>query len=369
LLRKSPNIFVGRLPNDFAFAEKPEEIVGRHAEERAIAYSLCESPSAVKKLVHFLFPVVAKSDDEVTLGQASLKGGRIAHPSRLMIALQLALTGADVSFRSIRRYIDDPSARAEIANSLTVDNCQDFLEVLGDAAASRPDLKDQSLESLVIDVARLVDGGTFAERRLNRREAFEISPWMAAIGALIRITRRRTDVAGHLASVVARDVQALSAAANLVLAEDEESNASDLLHVPKGELQDCRRVFADNVAHAAADNRLFAISSPGYVLYCLAKVAPMGCPAVYEAIKANDPSLDAFALSFLTHSFDSVKGQTYSLPSPIELLTVFVPLNEFKNQARERLADGEVTFPTRAAWQSVVEHKPLYGVDGSSADR
>ena len=369
LLRRFPGMFVGPQPMELSPTETSETVVRKHQNARQTAYDQCESPDAVKRLVHFLFPQVAKDEGGLVIAKASLKNGRLAHPSRLVIALQLALTGTDVSFQSIRKYVDEPGARSEIANHLTVENCLDFLESLSDFVANRSDVTDSQLDTLAIDVARLVDSSSFAERRRNRQEPFDITPWAAAIQALVTITRRRgPTIAGHIASIVASDEYSLSAAANLVLAADDRTEG-DPFHIPAEELDSCRREFAKHVVAAAAGSQLFLKSSADYILYCLAKVGSPHCKAVYEAISTNNRSLDQFALALLRHSFDSVKGQTFSLPTPIEVLTAYVPLDEFTNRARLRLADTTMEYPTRAAWECVIKGKPLNAEDGSEASR
>lgn len=126
LLRNHPAIFVGHMSNDYSFADKAEGGVHNHSEEREKAYAKCSFPDAVRRLVHFLFPLVEKKDTGHSTGHALLERGRLAHPSRLAVALQSALTGADVSFKSIRKFIDEPLARQEIAMSLTTDKLLRF---------------------------------------------------------------------------------------------------------------------------------------------------------------------------------------------------------------------------------------------------
>ena len=86
-------------------------------------------------------------------------------------------------------------------------------------------------------------------------------------------------------------------------------------------------------------------------------------------MKDSDPTLDAFALAILKHSFDSHKGQTYGLHDNRNAINAYCSIDELKRHASERLSDNELTFPARAAWQAVVDEKIYYGVDGSMASR
>jgi hypothetical protein len=51
------------------------------------------------------------------------------------------------------------------------------------------------------------------------------------------------------------------------------------------------------------------------------------------------------------------------------VMLAFCPLDDFKAHAKERLLDPDVEYPVRAAWQSVIDGKVLYGVDGSMVTR
>ena len=82
------------------------------------------------------------------------------------------------------------------------------------------------------------------------------------------------------------------------------------------------------------------------------RMLPASCNTVFSAIKEQDPTLDSFVLVFLGHSFDSTKGQAYSLLREIAVLDAYLSVEELCAQADLRLADGQVTYPLRAAWRS-----------------
>jgi len=123
--------------------------------------------------------------------------------------------------------------------------------------------------------------------------------------------------------------------------------------------------FVTNVCLAATENRLFNTSNPGFILSRLSRLIPEEARRVFDAIKSNDSSLAAFALAILSNTFDSYKGQSFSLTQNEHDLSKFVSIQEFEAHAKQRLRDKSVVYPERAAWRSVVERKHLYGVDGS----
>jgi hypothetical protein len=96
------------------------------------------------------------------------------------------------------------------------------------------------------------------------------------------------------------------------------------------------------------------------------RVAPKSAKAVFAQVKKYDPNLDQFALAFLKHGFSSSGGQSYSLPDDPAVKN-FVSVAVLTKHAKKRLKDTGVEYPLRAAWQSVVSGKALYGNDGSDA--
>ena len=100
-----------------------------------------------------------------------------------------------------------------------------------------------------------------------------------------------------------------------------------------------------NVLQASKSKDFFRLVNPGYILWVLSRtVPPQNCEKVYRTLLSADPTLDDFATHFLQHSYDSTKGQTYSLPDDIERLTAFCPLDEFKSHAISRLADEKLDY-------------------------
>ena len=106
--------------------EEAEDIIREGKKYREKACDACDRPDAVRSLVNFLFPMVGK------VGRAEEVEGHIGAPSRLYIALHMHIGANDVSLIAARRYLLFPEEHTTIEAGLTVGNCLDFLEKLGE---------------------------------------------------------------------------------------------------------------------------------------------------------------------------------------------------------------------------------------------
>lgn len=366
LLRKSPNFFVGSLPNESLLPEKSEKTVNEGTESRGAAYQASPSPVHTRRVVHYLFPIVAKEEGYFGSYHVSDVDGHLAHPARLLVALQLSISPADVSIESARRYLQQPGQRGDVVKSLTSDNCLEFLELLGDVAQTLEGKGITDLEELCLSIGSLADTEPFPSRYRNRNELFSPRPQAVAVRAISLLLKATDDdKKGMIAQKLVESSRALTVAAELVVDSYLSTRGSDLI-APEGAKTPSLQVFFQNVLQASTSKNFFDIADPGYILWVLARAAPSG-DEVFQALRSADPTLDGFATHFLKHSFDSAKGQTYSLPDELDRLRAFCPIEEFQTHARERLADPNLDFPARAAWMAVVEGKKLYAVDGSEA--
>ena len=183
LMRKEPRWFVGPLPGDQGL-KKTEEVLKEGAAHRDAVFDQCGHPSAVRGLVHRLFPLTARADDEFTFGRVLDVEGHIAAPARLLVALQLHVSGADVSFVVARRYLMHADQRSRIASSLTQQNCLEFLECLGDVAESTAAAGVDDVERLCLDIARLADTEPFPTRSKDRSGFFRLPAEDVAVRAI-----------------------------------------------------------------------------------------------------------------------------------------------------------------------------------------
>lgn len=372
LLRRNPRLFVGRLVDDHGLLEKSEDVIKNGMPKRKLAYDACGSPSAVQRVVHYLFPSVAEAEGSYALGRASYVDGTIAHPARLAIALQLSVTSGDVSLAAAKRYLQQPDQRLAVIGSLTTENCHTFLELLGDVAQSLGSEDIIDLDDLCMSIAGLPEQALFVDRAKAGKESIGLNAEDNALRAIVMLLKSvAPDRMEAVAERIAADSRTLSCAAEIVMQSyvPQRQRYSEQLTAPAGARDGVLQAFAANVLKAAKEDRLFQMNHPGLVLWTLARSVPTDCPGVYAAVKAVQPSLDNFALEFLRNSWDSTNGQTYSLPRDESLHSVYCPVDDLKAHAASRLEDQNLRNPARAAWRSVVEGKNLYGVDGSEAWR
>lgn len=368
LLRRQPRLFVGKLDGNDEFFKKSSEVVAEGSDAREEAYSKCDSTTAVKKLVHFLFPAVKEAEAERGFAWTQYVEGHIASPSRLLVALQLSVSPGDVSLVKARRFLSQPSDRTAIASTLTEKNCIDFIECLADVGKKVGRTLVSDLIPLCLAIAEFADAPPCVTRLANRRSVFGQSPDSAALRTASEIVEAVELKRGpEVAEAVIRDKRALSVAANLIaLSYLKDEPKEDVLIAALALKKELSQAFADNVGSAAKDGALMECARPMYVLWVLSQVARPACPTVFAAIRARDGSLDSFVTEALKNSFDSVKGQAFALDE--ELVSAFVPVEELRRYAIARLEVQSLDFPARAAWSSVATGKKLYAVDGTEVD-
>jgi hypothetical protein len=372
LLRKNPRLFVGRVGDDHDLREKSKDVIQNGMQERKAAYDASSSPRGVQRVIHYLFPSVAEAEGSYALSRASYVEGNIAHPAKLAIALQLSMADGDVSIKAARRYLQQPEQRTDVVASLTQENCNEFLDLLGDVAESLHGEGIIDIEELCLSIARLPEQPLFVQRSNGHRKVLSFGAEGVALHTicmLLHATDERRMSA--IAERISLDAETLSCAAEIVTRSYLPGREQGFQQISasaeaKAEIL---RTFASNVLKASESGRLFEMNNPGFTLWTMARVVPSACPEIYKALQAEDHTLDKFALQFLGGRWDSTKGAVYSLPSDETLHSVYCPADEFKLHAAARLADQSLAYPAKAAWRSVVEGKSLYGVDGTEARR
>lgn len=373
LLRKKPRLFVGRNARDHDLIDQSKDVIKGGELERKVAYDASNLSSGVQRVIHFLFPSVAKAEDSYSLNTASYAEGNIAHPAKLAIALQLSMTDGDVSIKAARRYLQHPEQRAEVVASLTLENCNEFLDLLGDVGESLSGEGIGDLDELCLSIAQMPELPLFLTRsKSGVREILSLNAEDIALRTIRTVLsvldKSQIDA---LAEKIAGDLTALSCAAEIVdrsyFRRLEQSSMQFVASADSRE--NILQEFASNVLSAAKSGCLLKANSSGHILWTMARTAPQACPHVYQALKESDPNLDQFAMQFLGSSWDSTNGQKYCLPSDESLHSVFCPIEEFRAHAEARLTDQNLGYPARAAWRSVVEGKSFYGVHGTAARR
>lgn len=370
LLRASPQYFVGRLPSDNSILTKSEAIVAEGAEARKTALNACSAPDAVKQVVHFLFPRVAKADNGHAIDRMEAAEGHLAAPDRLLIALQHCISPMDVSLVAVRRYLMDPQARAGIAAQLTAENCMDFLGAVADVVRTTEGTVLADVEALCAALAQLLESEPFL-LAAQRQGMLSIHPTTACKSTISTVIECASAANGKaIWSVIARDSLALSLAADVIgdLYNEAKNERQDMGGDLTGhEVLEIIDAYADNVLAAVKSDRLYKTVHAGYLLRRLADWKPQACSEVFAAIKSIDPNLDQFVLSFLKGGRDSIKGLIYQLPDQIAQLEAYTTLDELRVRAQTRLMDTELTYPLRTAWLVASDGKKRYAVDGTEA--
>lgn len=372
LIGKSPQYFVGRLPSDISIHEKSDELVAQGAKERKTALLACAVPDAARRVLHFLFPLIAEADKRYSMDRVEAAEGHIASPARLFVAMQHCISPLDVSLVAARRYLVDPTARMAVAASLTPDNCLDFLGAIADVARITKGVGISDPQSLCITLAQLIETDPFLQASDRGGFMFTMRPLglcRSTISTVIDVTQEVDEEA--VWSAIVKDPLALSLALDVLrsrfsaaLTERKDSGGDLSGHSVLDEID----AYAANILHAAREGRVFASIRSGSLLWTLAQWKPSICSAVREALEANDLHLDQFIQAFLSEGRDTYKGQIFAWPDDVQCLEAFISIDTLRDRARKRLEDGHLIYPSKAAWRVVLEGGKLYAVDGSEVD-
>ncbi|WP_390348801.1 hypothetical protein ACFJIS_14595 [Variovorax boronicumulans] len=315
---------------------------------------------------------MASADDSFSLGEGTYVEGNISHPAKLAIALQLSVTDGDVSIKAARQYLQNPVQRESVLSGLTSENCDEFIDLIGEVGESLRGEGITDLDELCLSIARLVEEPLFVERATSNKRALRLQiedMALRAVSLLVKVMDKER--APAISESIAMDPVALSCAAEVVTRSyvadrDRYSDGIKLLAKSKGKVL---RNFSGNVLEAARAGKLLEKNQAGFILWTMARVAPQECPALFSVLRASDPTLDRFALHYLGGSWDSTKGSSYSLPRDAALHEAYCSLADFRSHAAARLQDASLHYPERAAWRSVFEGKSLYGIDGTESNR
>jgi predicted KAP-like P-loop ATPase len=372
LIKTNPRLFVGNMVDDIGIAAKSEDKIKDGAHQRLRAYESNGTADSIKKIVHFLFPKVATAEGGFPLGQGKYVEGNISHPAKLSIALQLSITDGDVSIKAARQYLERPDDRDKIVASLTVENGEDFIDLLGEIGESLQGEGIEDIDELSLSISRLIEKPLFVDLTKQRVSSLGLSSDDKALRAISLLVRaRKKSNLLSIAEKIAKDSIALSCAAEIIRKSYAEDGSEFLeeFKLPKDIRDKTLRAFSNNLLNAAKTNSLLVRNQAGPILWVASMVIPGSCPKIFHEIKKLDPTLDSFALQYLGGSWDSTKGTSFALPRDQHLRDIYCPLIELKRHAGERLKDVNLVNPARAAWRSVTEEKNLYAIDGSEAHR
>lgn len=370
LLKREPKSFVGRVPPDEMHLKKDIDLVKEASSRRKAAIVACQRPNAVGRLLHALFPMTAEADEVGRHGRVSDVEGHLAAPSRLVVALQLHVSASDVSVVLAKRYMLQPTLRADALASLSNENCLEFLEVVGDIAASTIVPADQ-VEALCVDIAQSLERDPFLARSKETNRFFAPAPSTVAVRAIERIVQTSSPTrAGNIAQRLVTDPLALTVAVDVYLSsfELEQSNGDRVL-APKSSRVLMTEVLSSNIVAAAGSGAVYDLSNPGRVLWSLSLFNRDAARDALEATRKFDPNLDRFVMTILGHTTDSTNGRRFEIPEEAARIEAYLPMSDLEAMGRTRLADPKIALPASAAWRAVVEKRAFYAIDGSEADR
>lgn len=371
LIKKNPRLFVGPLPGEVTISGKSNSIE-KGVEKRKEAYEQCAAPDAVKRLVHFLFPQTAKSEDSFALENHSEILGRLATPARLQIALQLGVNHGDVSLIEVNNYLLHPEKRSSILSKLTERNCAEFVQHLADTSERIERKKIKKLNGACLELAKLADTPPFVSRQKNRSSTFFFSSSdliLHSIEALIE--PEQPHLGAEIALSILKDSKAITLAVEIATNTYlNESQIDKKLIISESEDKEKTiNKLLENIRSTIKSGEFFKKCKPGFTLWQIARLSPEHCPALFQLFKENDLNLDNFITELLGSSFDSHKGRAFKLPGDIKILEAYCTLDEIKDSAHKRIADHQLDYPAKSAWQSIIEERELYAVDGSAVNR
>lgn len=361
LLCRNPRFFVGNLPYEAGNLHN-EDVVKEGKQERNDAIARSTAPRAVRKLVEELFPLTSGHDSSQ---YGFSVDGCICVPERLLIALQLQVTGLEVSIANSRQFIDKPTLRQQIQRSLSPESCIDFLARLGQEPLPKQ-VNSLQITRLCLDIAAMVDQEPFVQRSSKRNGVIWTRAEDVAIEALLSIVSTSNHpTPSAIAEQIARSRETVSVGMELFI----QSYLSHSIRVGKLELPEASRKFLEqqlsaNVLEAAKSANLWRMCNVGRILMYLPQISATTCADVFREVARADDSIDNFVLCLFSHKFDSVKGLVFA-PLSEDTTSDYCTSNQLLKIATKRLEDSKVDFPVRAAWLAIAENREAYACDGS----
>lgn len=367
LLHQTPQAFVGRRPGTRPGLHKAAEVVTAHAKVRNEAIEQSTSPIAVRSLVQWLFPKVATHDDAFTFDRVIFEEGHLAHPDRLLVALQQSAGPDDVSLAQVRDFIQQPERRAQIAAALQPENCIEFIATAGRLSTAYVSAPGFGLDSLVMAVARWADSSVAYERaRVDHRARHAVS--RTALKAIGEISHGPDiEATKAVAERIAQGSHGVVAAMSLAASSYLDENYDSPLKAPAESKDKVLQHLGDNVGKLIHSGKLFCTAEADFILRTAPRLFPQRCASYFEVLQRKDCSLDLFAESLFRHAFESTAGQSYAAVGEMDRVECYVALDDLKARGVRRLRDSALTYPARAAWRALVEGRCLYA-DGSESD-
>ena len=275
LLQQCPQAFVGKTPGSRSDFGQPEQIVQGYAVKREAAFKESSQKNALLEMVHWLFPLVPTNEDEGSSSKGTVTEGHLAHPERLLVALQLSMHPNDLSLVQVQQFLMQPARRSSISEGLDEENCTDFLNALN---ALSKDALPTDVVDLSIAVARLVDNGAFSRRARNGANIWETRASRNAIDTMQKLTKDESDEAlAILTKKLIADPIALSVAAELAFFSYGNSDADWRFKAADDSRSDALATLVNNVKTSFTDGTFYDKSNAEMILWTLSQLAPSDC--------------------------------------------------------------------------------------------
>ena len=360
LVKMNPRIFVGSLSIEDERDERKESFPKNNNDINEIK-RVCEkhkNEDLIYDLVGFLFPLVVSGSRYHSQSISTLSNGCVCYPNRLLVALQSGAFGNVVSLDMVRRYINNPDERLGIIERLTLDNCMEFMQRLGDELYFDEPMEAEFIEDLCISIARSVDSHVYAEKtKLNR--PWGVDPVVVAVDVIVKLLERLRDRGGSYGYLdfsrrVVQDEMSLTFAYWVLWFSPRHKDhppSNGHLFIEFEDLDQLSNVFIKNLVNRASEDRLLDLAKPWDIIRYLYKYNKIGFSKIFEKIRSNNKILDAVAEMLFVYCVP-IGGKMNVNPLYNEGENP-IPYDKLREIAKRRLSDDDLSPRANAVWSCI----------------
>lgn len=360
LVKMNPRIFVGSLSIEDERDDRKESFPKNNNDINEIKRA-CEkhkNEDLIYDLVGFLFPLVVSGSRYHSQSISTLSNGCVCYPNRLLVALQSGAFGNVVSLDMVRRYINNPDERLGIIEGLTLDNCMEFMQRLGDELYFDKPMGAGFIEDLCIYIARSVDSRVYAEKtKLNR--TLGVDPVVVAADVIVKLLKRLRDKDGSYSYLdfsrrVVQDEMSLTFAYWVLWFSPhhkDKPSGNGPLFIELEDLEQLSNVFVGNLVNRVSEGRLLDLAKPWDIIRYLYKYNKIGFSKIFEEISSNNKILDAVAEMLFVYCIP-IDGEVSVHPlynkgeNPISY-------DKLREIAKGRLSDDDLSPRAKAVWSCI----------------
>lgn len=360
-LKSKPSAFVGKLyiedEHDGGRGRlHPEDRGGIEEIDRAC--KRCVNSKLIRDLVGFLFPFTVGGGRYHDQSALTVSNGCICHSNRLLVALQSGAFGNVVSLDAVRRYISNPGERLEIIEGLTLDNCMEFMQRLGDGLYFYEDMEVDYIEDLCISIARSVDSRVYAEKtKLNR--IFGVDPVVVAVDVIVKLLERLRDRGGSynyldFSRRVVQDEMSLTFAYWVLWFSPhhkDHPSGNGPLFIEFEDLEQLSNVFIKNLVNRASEDQFLDLAKPWDIIRYLYKYNKIGFSKIFEKIRSNNKILDAVAEMLFVYCVPI--GSKMNVNPLYNEGENPIPYDKLREIAKRRLSDDDLSPKVKAVWSCI----------------